>query len=207
MKPIYLIRHGQGENNINEAIGGWSDPSLTELGIRQAEAVANRLAEELKGQEMVLYSSNLKRANETAQIIGRRLNITPITDENLQEYRRRLPPELSRSDAKQYFIEFTTPAKNYRMYPNSESLGELYYRAVNTVSRILDDEDKLVLLVSHYWFLDKVIAWWVGMGVDDIKQRIFKLDNASISELTVDRQNERILVRLNDTSHLKDVGS
>jgi probable phosphoglycerate mutase len=205
MKPVYLIRHGQGENNVNMNVGGWSDPSLTNLGIRQAEAVAERLSEKLKDEDVVLYSSHIKRAYQTAQKIAEKLNVSPIIDENLRECIRRFPPDLSQKQAQQYALEYSEPVKDYRMYVNCESFGELYKRAADTVSRILKDEDRVVVLVSHIWFLDKVISWWLGIGVDNIKMTLFNLDNASISILSKNRHNERTLLRSNDTSHLIDL--
>lgn len=85
MKPILIVRHGQAENNVNEEISGWSDPSLTEIGVKQSDVVAERLFREISRQDVVLYTSPLKRAYETAEIIGKLLNVSPVVDEGLVE--------------------------------------------------------------------------------------------------------------------------
>ncbi len=79
---LLLVRHGQSEGNARRIYQGQMDLPLTELGRRQAEALAERLA---CRDISLLYSSDLSRALETAWIVGRRLGLTPITDPRLRE--------------------------------------------------------------------------------------------------------------------------
>jgi broad specificity phosphatase PhoE len=79
---LYLIRHGQSEANAGLDVG--TDPKLTDLGRRQAMWTANRLRGE--GIE-ALYSSPMRRALETATIIGEALGLTPTVWVNLCELR------------------------------------------------------------------------------------------------------------------------
>jgi probable phosphoglycerate mutase len=62
---LYLIRHGQSYVNLAEWTEGNMDEGLTELGQRQAMALATWLPTELP-MINVLYSSTLRRARETA---------------------------------------------------------------------------------------------------------------------------------------------
>ncbi|HSI21359.1 MAG TPA: histidine phosphatase family protein [Verrucomicrobiae bacterium] len=72
---IYLVRHGQNEDNIEGILNGHRDRPLTELGREQARTVAKKLKD---NGIQVIYSSPLKRAHETAQIIGSLLGL-PVT--------------------------------------------------------------------------------------------------------------------------------
>ena len=90
LKPIILVRHGQSTSNVDPQVGGWQDPGLTPLGKRQARAIANRLLELLDGREVVIYSSHLRRARETAEPICRALNCEAVIDEYLQAYQTNL---------------------------------------------------------------------------------------------------------------------
>ncbi len=90
LKPIILVRHGQSVSNIDPLVGGWQNPGLTPLGMQQAKALADRLTRELEGKDFVVYSSHLRRARETAQVICKELGAVPIIDEMLQEYQTRL---------------------------------------------------------------------------------------------------------------------
>lgn len=64
---IYLVRHGQTEANARRIFQGWLDLPLTENGRTQAHWVGDRLAQVELDR---IYTSPLKRALETAQIIG-----------------------------------------------------------------------------------------------------------------------------------------
>ena len=77
---IYIIRHGQTELNISNALQGRSDHPLNDTGIRQAMEAAERL----KGISFAaVYSSPLIRAVRTAEIIVPTLE--PVIDERLIE--------------------------------------------------------------------------------------------------------------------------
>ena len=55
---------------IQRRVGGWYDTGLTEQGKRQADAAAKRLVTLCAGKNVSIVSSDLKRAAETATIIG-----------------------------------------------------------------------------------------------------------------------------------------
>ncbi len=82
-KLVYYIRHGENRANITHEFSYKKvDYSLTEKGIKQAEATARAL----EGKEIcAVYCSPLKRAIETADIIGSKLNLIPIRLEEFRE--------------------------------------------------------------------------------------------------------------------------
>ena len=82
---IYLIRHGQTTGDVEDRYGGDYDDHLTDLGIRQAE----NLADEMKdaGIERI-FSSPLARAHETADILSRKIGSGIEFMENLRERNR-----------------------------------------------------------------------------------------------------------------------
>ena len=69
MATLYIVRHGHCESNVPDLIQGQIDSALTELGKRQAEAAADRLADE---RLTAVYSSDLSRARDTASHIASR---------------------------------------------------------------------------------------------------------------------------------------
>ena len=76
------MRHGQTDWNLDQRWQGHADPPLNELGRKQARAVAESLA----GRPFeALYSSDLLRARETAEIIGRRLGLQVELESALRE--------------------------------------------------------------------------------------------------------------------------
>ena len=84
---IHLVRHGQVENPKGVIYGRLPGFHLSEIGKRQAEAAADRLAHV---DLALLWASPLERAQETAGAIARRHEVEVITDERLTESRTTL---------------------------------------------------------------------------------------------------------------------
>ena len=71
---IYLVRHGQTEYNRERRIQGHVDSPLTELGVRQAQAVGRLLRDLIRDAAgWRIISSPLGRARATAEIIAGKL--------------------------------------------------------------------------------------------------------------------------------------
>jgi broad specificity phosphatase PhoE len=81
MTTLILVRHGETDWNRDGRWQGGSDTSLNELGREQARA----LAERLDGEIDVIYSSDLARARETAEIVAAKLGREVRVDPRLRE--------------------------------------------------------------------------------------------------------------------------
>lgn len=79
---VYLVRHGQTDWNHDDLCMGQQDIPLNDLGRRQAELTAERLAKEKLAS---IYSSDLGRALQTAEIIAEPHGLEPITRRALRE--------------------------------------------------------------------------------------------------------------------------
>lgn len=83
MTELLLVRHGQSTWNAAGRVQGQTmSPELTDLGRRQAAAVAVRL---LDRRPRRLVTSDLVRARQSAQIIGEVLGLEPEADPLLRE--------------------------------------------------------------------------------------------------------------------------
>ncbi len=82
MATLILARHGETDWNRDGIWQGHGDPPLNELGRRQAAELADRLADV---KIDALYSSDLKRAYETATIVGRAKELEITADPDLRE--------------------------------------------------------------------------------------------------------------------------
>jgi len=79
---LLLVRHGETDWNADGRLQGQTDRPLSDFGRRQAR----RLAEELADEELeAIYSSDLVRARETAEIVGKRLGLPVALDPDLRE--------------------------------------------------------------------------------------------------------------------------
>jgi len=82
MSELWLVRHGQTDWNLEGRYQGQADVPLNETGLAQARC----LADSLTGKVFkALYSSDLTRARQTAEILGGRLGLTPCIDIRLRE--------------------------------------------------------------------------------------------------------------------------
>ena len=77
MMRLILVRHGQTEWNAYGRYQGQSNVALSELGRRQAECLAAGFP--VQGLDAI-YSSDLDRALETAECVGRKFGV-PVQPE------------------------------------------------------------------------------------------------------------------------------
>src|SRR5262245_22154788 len=99
---LILIRHCETDTNAAMRYGGQANVPLNERGRAQAQATGARLA---RGGAAALYTSDLARALQTAEIIGAALGLTPQP-----------LPELREIDIGQW--EGLTPEELYRRFPD-----------------------------------------------------------------------------------------
>jgi broad specificity phosphatase PhoE len=79
---LLLVRHGETDWNAEGRLQGHTDRPLSDYGGRQAQ----QLAGELEDDELeAIYSSDLARARETAEIVGERLGLPVVLDPDLRE--------------------------------------------------------------------------------------------------------------------------
>ena len=74
MRNVYVITHAQSLHHVERRVDGWYDTSLTDLGRTQSEKTGRFLKSAIGSTDAQLFSSDLKRAGETAEIIGRNLS-------------------------------------------------------------------------------------------------------------------------------------
>ena len=128
---VLLARHGQTDWNAAGRIQGASDVPLNENGREQARQLASKLAAS-GGRLGAIYSSPLKRALETAGIIGRELGISPVSERALMElsfgdWEGCSWDEIGRRWPEQ-FAAYSADRRNYAP-PNGESYAEMLGRA------------------------------------------------------------------------------
>jgi broad specificity phosphatase PhoE len=150
LTQLVLIRHGQTQWNREGRWQGQADPPLNAFGRRQA----HRTARALRGGGLDrLYSSDLRRALETAHIIGAELGLAVIPEPRLREINLgRWQGMLSADIEAHYPDEFrrwhTSPVTTRP--PDGEDLHILAARVLEAISEIaLRHRDQRVGVVAH----------------------------------------------------------
>ena len=200
MPRLLLVRHGETELKSSERVWGRTDVKLDALGLKQAERLRDRLAEE---KIDVIYSSNLKRALVTAETIAFKHQLKVISCVELREFNYGKIEGLTHEEISQLFPELYKS-----MMQRSPNLkfpgGESVYQLNNRVSQFLSKLEKhtpeqTILIVAHFGLLRVLLCRLFGIGIKRRWQ--FHLDLASLSVLETNQQGA-MLSLLNDVSHL-----
>ncbi len=151
---IYLTRHGETAFNQEGRYQGQLDSPLTPLGIRQAEAVAGVLAEQLSGISVCLLSSPLGRAIHTAEIFADRLGLDakPQTDVRLMEVGMGQWDGLTRAEIAVRWPDARKgrSAREWMFHgPGGESLNDLSDRLSDLLVDLHTRSDQAHILVTH----------------------------------------------------------
>jgi broad specificity phosphatase PhoE len=148
---LLLVRHGETDWNADGRLQGHTDRPLSDHGRRQAR----KLAEELSGEEIeAVYSSDLARARETAEIVGDRLGL-PVE----------LDPELREKDWGNW--EGLTAVERDRVEFAGESTEAYQQRMLRALERISERHpgDARVLVVTHGGSMRRVQAAAIGLAL------------------------------------------
>lgn len=180
---ILAIRHGETAWNVETRIQGQLDIPLNPTGQWQAQRVAQALA----GQDTIhaIYSSDLKRALETARAIATRTGAPLRTHTGLRERGFGL------FEGKTFVeIEHEWPEESRRWRqrephwspPQGESLLQLRERISKTLDELAAQHaGEQIVLVAHGGVLDQLYR--AATGQDLQAPRTWELNNAALNRL------------------------
>jgi broad specificity phosphatase PhoE len=199
---LILIRHGESTWNDEGRIQGWTDCPLSERGRRQAEKLADRLADL---PIAALYTSSLKRALETAHIVARALNLPLTVDERLGEYGVGDLEGLTIEEIKERYpsiYQGWQETTRWIPLPGEEERTVFAQRVRAAMADIVASyPDDTVAVVTHGGVLGIFLAELLGLGWGERLPFVF--DNASLSVIELDGHRTRVR-SLNDTCHLRE---
>jgi broad specificity phosphatase PhoE len=202
MAELILARHGETVWNVEKIYRGRTDVNLDEVGIKQAEL----LGKYLSNRELeAIYSSPLKRAIDTADIIARYQKIGVHIAEGLIDFDYGEWQSLPEQEAKRLYPtlhkEWHNSPHKVRM-PGGESLEDVKSRAIEVVNDVLSKYQGSVVLVSHRVVNKVLICSLLGLEnwhFWNIKQDI---GGTTIFNYVDGRF---VLTRHNDTSYLREL--
>lgn len=209
MLNIYVVTHPEATHHIEDRVGGWFDSELTGEGLvhaaRIAEALADRVAQP---SGAALFTSDLRRATQTAAAIAERLGSPAVTLPDLREKSYGEGEGKPSAWFRERFVP--PPAHGERMAHDEGLLGaETKAEWVRRIYRAMDQvaaepaPDKVI--VTHGGSATFVIAQWIGMPIDAVDYVSFRVSPGSITHLREDDYfHNRCVMSLNDTSHLRN---
>ncbi len=191
--------------SVNRSIGGpRTCAGLSDLGRRQCERLAARLAETGELTDVALYASGYPRAVETAQLIAPGLGVVDVTiDERWGEHDP--GPDCDGLTFVDFIERHGMPdweADPHAItFPGGETLAELHHRVGQAVrDAIADHIGGTVVVCCHGGVVNAVLR----MALRTPPTGGFELftANASLTELLLVRPGRWRLVRYNDAAHL-----
>ena len=206
MKKLILIRHGQSTLFEKNLTGGFTDEPLSDLGREQAHLTGKRLAEMVKDTTRCgFYCSTLKRARETAQIIGSYITIKPIEDPALRDLDNGTAANKTKDEAKLLELPMTDPMIDWVPYENAESWSVFYNRVTEFMDLLKLKDYDTVIVVSHFSTNWNIIHWWFDLPEELLTTMGFKQDLCGIHILSEGKWDigDKIIIKLNSTAHLE----
>ena len=198
---LIIIRHGESEWNRIGRYQGQADAPLSELGVRQANALSMRLRTEPID---AIFTSPLQRARRTAEAVAQFHAATPFNIEPaLMEIDHGDWQGLMTEDV---IARFGDGLQEWRQHPtraqmpNGESFSNILKRVLDLKERLAREYSERNVLVSTHDVVVKIlVADALGMDMDRIN-RIW-VTNASISVIEYG-EGMPYLVSLSEASHL-----
>lgn len=196
---LIIVRHGETDRNRLGLDTGHAVIPLNAVGRCQASQVAERLATE---KIDVIYSSDLLRAKETANIIAARhpqakFILTPdLRERNFGEFTGHKISEREEIEK--------TAAEGFRNWrpQGGESIRDLKERAGRWYANLRAcDADKAILVVGHGLFIYALLELAIEDGAD-VENVEYRHHNAAVTMLDIAPVGRARIIHLNDTSHL-----
>lgn len=201
MGTIFLIRHGEVKWNRENSYIGSTDLPLNANGRSQAGLVA----ECLKHQHVsAIYSSDLIRARETAEIIAARLGLSVNTVPDLREVDygewEGLPESEVRKRYPDIFREWRLNPSGVRI-PGGETFAELRDRAFPAFCRIAQAHpDENIAVVAHK-STNRVILCCI-LGIDVNNYRRIGQGNSALNVIETRKDGRMVVQTINESGHL-----
>lgn len=195
---IFLVRHGATDWNLQGRCQGATDLDLNEVGVRQAKKIATALTnEKIHG----IYSSDLKRARQTAQFFGLHHQLPVHIEADVRELDHGELEGLTFAEIKENYSQFiqcwrTEPAEI--QVPGGERLVDVARRAWNGLNRIAQRHaaKETVVVVSHNFPILGIICRITGTHLNNY--RAFHLDPCGVTRLNHDGRDRWEVTSINN---------
>ena len=187
---IVLVRHGETDWNRERRYQGHADTPINEDGRSQAEELAELLAAEVVA---ALYTSPLRRARETAEIIAARLGVEPLDLDALREIDVGALQGLTIDEVKERYPEQSDQGR-HSGWEDGETYAELERRVVPALLDLAARHDgDLLVGVTHAGPIRAALAASMGLVYDDARPHIGPLANCALFRFAIlDGRLERV---------------
>jgi len=200
---LFLVRHGVTATTGSVLPGRAPGLHLSEAGVAQASALADRLRE-LTTKPSALYVSPLERTRETAAPLARALGLRPVATKGLLEcdFGDWTGKKLSTLSRKPEWRTVQSSPSTFR-FPHGESFSELQQRIWRTLEDIAARHPrKTVIAVSHADPIKAAVTYAQGVPLDLFQRTVISPCSLSAIAFT---SSGPIVLCVNHTGSLKEL--
>lgn len=205
MRTLHVVTHAEATHHVENLVGGWYDSALTQRGLAQAERIADALVDRVPtGSEVEVFSSDLRRARQTAEPTAARFAVGVMADAALRE--RSYGDAEGRPPGSLAVV--APPETGDRMHHRdgvhgSETRWDVATRIYAGIDRVLARDAQNHVVVTHGGAATFLIAAWIQMPIAATGHVHFRVSPGSITVLQENGlSGSRQVVTLNDTRHL-----
>ena len=212
MSHLILVRHGQSVWNLENRFTGWVDVELSKNG-REEASKAGKLIKNLKIDFGMFYTSYLKRANETLNIILKEINVENnkvvkawelnerhygnLTGLNKDEMKKKLSEEKVHQLRRSWDIPPEKLEKDSPYHPlNNIIYKDIPKNLIPDTESLKDTYDRVIPYYKNYIMeniKNNVLISAHGNSIRALCKFLFNLDNKDISKLEIPTGNPLIL--------------
>lgn len=193
MTKIFLIRHGESQQNIDNVLSGVTDIPLSERGKEQCSKLANYF-EGVKIDKV--FVSPLQRAKDSAELVfpkHKSLSLIEVADSliefNYGDYEGYKRSEYDNSNDK--IIQQWITAPSILTFPRGDNVREYAQRIFAGITKLADENrGNVIACISHRTAIRLIVAQIIGLHLD--KFRSLPCSNCGITEITYDGRGWRL---------------
>jgi 2,3-bisphosphoglycerate-dependent phosphoglycerate mutase len=208
VRTLYVVSHPEAEHHVSRVVGGWHDSGLTDRGRAHAALIGTRLRALVPaGEAAQVYTSDLRRASQTAQTIATELGADLAYDGRLREKSYGIAEGRPQAWLDERFVP--PPATGDRMHHHegidgAETRNDVAARVYAALDDVLAGDFAHQVVVTHGFAHTFVVTAWIQMPLASAGSVAFRCRSGGITVLQEDDYfHNRAVVTLSDTGHIQ----
>lgn len=204
MTTVYIIRHGETENNRLYKFVGSTDQPLNDRGIAQAETLREPMSRVHLDR---IYTSPYLRTTMTTERVRNGRDIEVIADSGLCEIHCGKWEGLGKPEIEARWpgqIELWEHTPDLLQMEDGETFAQVQERAVKAFTDIVKKErGNSIAVVSHMLTIQLIMAKLLSVPIRDVWQMV-RLENTSITTMRISGNGDFEVLRWADETHLPE---
>lgn len=202
MKTIITVQHTESIHHTNGMVGSWTDWDLSNKGHKQAQLLSANLFKTLEGYRVQLYTSDLKRAYQTAQAIEKTFQVQATKRFELRERNLGSACGQSKEWLNQNKLQDESTVDD-KMFLDAESKRDAWKRLKPFYDALTTLEASTIIIVSHGDLLSLFMAMWLDWPIESLNHTQLFGQAGGVSILRESDDGKKTVVRFSDMSFIK----